>query len=41
VHLLVQRVSVSPDGIAVDLRIEGLGSVVREMIMPRTEEAIA
>src|SRR4051812_17675625 len=31
VHLLVQRVSVSSEGIAVDLRTEGLGSVVREM----------
>ena len=41
VHLMVQRVSVSADGIAVDLRTEGLGSVVREMIAPRTEEAIA
>jgi DNA invertase Pin-like site-specific DNA recombinase len=41
VHLMVQRVSVSPEGIAVDLRTEGLGSVVREMITPRTEEAIA
>ena len=41
VHLMVQRVSVSPEGIAVDIRTEGLGSVVREMITPRTEEAIA
>src|SRR3954466_15119289 len=41
VHLLVQRVSVSPEGIAVDLRTEGLGSVVRELITPRPEEAIA
>jgi site-specific DNA recombinase len=41
VRLMVQRVSVSPEGIAVDLRTEGLGSVVREMITPRTEEAIA
>jgi hypothetical protein len=41
VHLLVQRVSVSSEGIAVDLRTEGLGSVIREMITPRTEEAIA
>ena len=41
VHLMVQRVSVSPEGIAVDLRTEGLGSVVREMITPRTEEAMA
>ena len=41
VHLIVQRVSVSPEGIAVDIRTEGLGLVVREMITPRTEEAIA
>jgi site-specific DNA recombinase len=41
VHLMVQRVSVSPEGIAVDLRTEGLGSVVREMITPRAEEATA
>ena len=41
VHLMVQRVSVSPEGIAVDLRTEGLGSVIREMITPRTQEAIA
>ena len=41
VRLLVQRVSVSPEGIAVDLRTEGLGSVVRELITPRTAEAIA
>ena len=41
VHLMVQRVSVSPEGIAVEIRTEGLGSVVREMITPRTEEAIA
>jgi site-specific DNA recombinase len=40
-HLMVQRVSVSVEGIAVDLRTEGLGSVIREMITPRTEEAIA
>src|ERR1700716_712388 len=38
VHLMVQRVSVSPEGIAVDLRTEGLGSVVRDMIAPRSEE---
>jgi hypothetical protein len=32
---------VSPEGILVDLRAEGLGSVIREMIAPRTLEAIA
>ena len=41
VRLLVHRVSVSPEGIAVDLRVEGLGTVIREMIAPRTQEAIA
>ena len=41
VHLMVQRVSVLPEGIAVALRTEGLGSVVRDMITPRTEEASA
>jgi hypothetical protein len=40
-HLLVQRVSVSPERIAVDLRTEGLGSVIREMTTPRIEEALA
>ena len=41
VHLVVQRVSVSPEGITVDLRTEALGSLVREMTTPRTVEAIA
>src|SRR5258708_40278033 len=41
VHLMVHRVSVSPEGIAVDLRTEGLGSVIREIITPRTKEALA
>jgi site-specific DNA recombinase len=41
VRLMVRRVSVSPEGIAVYIRTEGLGSVVREMITPRTAEAIA
>ena len=40
VHLMVQRVSVSAEGIAVDLRTEGLGSVVREMIAPHAKEAV-
>jgi hypothetical protein len=39
VHLMVQRVSVSPEGVAVDLRAEGLRSVIHEMIAPRTGEA--
>jgi hypothetical protein len=40
VHLMVQRVSVSPEGIAVDLRVEGLGAVIHEMIAPRAKEAL-
>ena len=41
VHLLVGRVTVDASGIAVDLRNEGLGSVVRDMIAPRQEEVRA
>ena len=41
VRLLVDRVTVTADGIAVDLRTAGLGSVVREMLTPRTPEAVA
>ena len=40
VHFMVRRVSVSPEGIAVDLRTEGLGSVIHEMIALRTKEAV-
>jgi hypothetical protein len=40
VYLMVQRVSVSPEGVAVDLRAEGLRSVIHEMIAPRTGEAL-
>lgn len=39
-RLLVERVTVTVDGLAVDLRTDGLGTVVREMLAP-TEEAIA
>ena len=38
-RLLVERVTVGSDGMAVDLRTEGLGSVVREMVTPRREMA--
>ncbi|MFN9252260.1 MAG: hypothetical protein ACK58O_14610 [Brevundimonas sp.] len=38
-RLLVERVTVGSDGMAVDLRTEGLGSVVREMVKPRQEMA--
>ena len=34
-RLLIERVTVSSDGLAVDLRTEGLGSVIREMITPK------
>jgi hypothetical protein len=39
VRLLVSRVSVTADGLAVDLRSEGIGAVVREMLTPMTKEA--
>ena len=38
-RLLIERVTVSADGLAVDLRIEGLGSVIREMVIPKQEMA--
>jgi hypothetical protein len=41
VQLLVERVTVGQDGIAVDLRQEGLGSVLRDMMAPRQKEACA
>jgi site-specific DNA recombinase len=41
VRLLVERVTVTADGLAVDLRTEGLGTVVREMLTPTREEALA
>ena len=41
VRLLVDRVTVTGDGIAVDLRTAGLGSVVRDMLTPRGLEAVA
>lgn len=41
VSLLVERVTVTADGLAVDLRTDGLGTVVREMLAPKPEEAIA
>ena len=36
---LVDRVTVGTSGIAVDLRQEGLGSVVRDMMALRQKEA--
>jgi site-specific DNA recombinase len=41
VKLLVERVTVTADGLAVDLRTEGLGTVVREMLAPKPEVAVA
>ena len=41
VQLLVKRVTVGEDGIAVDLRHEGLGSVLRDMMATRQTEAHA
>lgn len=38
-RLLIERVTVSPDGMAVDLRTEGLGSVIREMVAPEQRQA--
>ena len=38
-RLLIERVTVSGDGMAVDLRTEGLGSVIREMVTPKQEMA--
>lgn len=41
VRLLVERVTMTTDGLAVDLRTDGLGTVVREILAPKPEEAIA
>jgi site-specific DNA recombinase len=41
VGLLVERITIDTSGIAVDLRHEGLGSVLRDLITPRHEEARA
>jgi len=41
VQLLVERITVSTNGIAVDLRNEGLGLVLRDMLLPVKEEAFA
>jgi hypothetical protein len=39
VRLLVARVAVTADGLAVDLRTESIGTVVREMLAPTSKEA--
>jgi len=41
VRLLVERVTITGEGIAVDLRTGGLGSIVRDMLAPRPTEAVA
>ena len=41
VQLLVERITVGINGIAVDLRKEGLGLVLRDMLRPAKEEAFA
>ena len=41
IQLLVDRVTVGTSGIAIDLRQEGLGSVLREMMAPCQKEACA
>jgi hypothetical protein len=38
-RLLIERVTVSADGLAVDLRTEGLGSIIREMVTPERRQA--
>lgn len=38
-RLLIERVTVSADGLAVDLRTEGLGSIIREMVVPKQDMA--
>jgi site-specific DNA recombinase len=41
VKLLVERVTVTDDGLVVDIRTDGLGTVVREMLAQKPEEAAA
>ena len=41
IHLLVERVTIGANGIAVDLRKDGLGSIVRDMITPAREKVPA
>jgi len=40
-RILINRVTVSPQGLTVDLRTEGLGSVIRDMLAPRQLEQAA
>jgi hypothetical protein len=41
VQLVVEPVTVSGEGIAVDLRNDGVGAIVRDMIKPVKEEILA
>jgi site-specific DNA recombinase len=41
VRLLVERVTVTADGLAVDLRTDGLGVVMRDLLASKPTEAIA
>jgi len=41
IQLLVERITVGTNGIAVDLRKEGLGLVLRDMLLPAKDEAFA
>jgi hypothetical protein len=41
VRLLVERVTIGAEGIAVDLRNDGIAAIVRDMITPPKEEALA
>ena len=38
-RLLIERVTVSAEGLSVDLRTDGLGSIIREMVAPKQELA--
>jgi len=38
IHLLVERVTIGANGITVDLRNDGLASIVRDMIIPAREK---
>ena len=40
-RILINRVTVSPQGLTVDLRTEGLGSVIRDMLAPRQQDIVA
>jgi hypothetical protein len=40
-NLAVDRVTVTADGIIVDLRTAGLGTLVRDLLAPRSLESVA